>query len=163
VDNQLLIQLITESAKLEENVSKLYELFSKLYSEDAVFWTRLYTEEMNHKAIFERFLKNELPLNLFPEEIIESNLANLRLSNFTIENELTNFLSRHKKKFDAYTFASKMEEIAGEIHFQQAMKKDSDSESLFLIQRINRDDNDHKNRIDELIKNLQLEEENKQS
>jgi hypothetical protein len=155
MDNKLLIELIAQSAKLEENVAKLYLLFSKLFTEDEAFWLQLHSEELNHKAIFDRFLQGDLPYSLFPEEIVDTSIANLRECNSAIETEMEHFLSKHKKRLEAYRFAVTLEERAGEMHFQQAMEMNSDSESLFLLQRINKDDMDHKKRIEQLIAGIQ--------
>ena len=47
----------------------------------------------------------------------------------------------------AFSLALKTEMSAGEIHFQSAMKKDTDSKALKLFQKLNQDDKDHAKRI----------------
>jgi hypothetical protein len=151
MNNQLLFSIIFESMKLEENISRLYLLFSKLYSEDAQFWHTLSIEESEHAAIYRNFIEDFLPMSLFPEEIIDPDRKRISANNEMVEKEMENFLSRHKKKLDAYNFAVKIEELASEAIFQEAMVADSDRESLILLQKINRDSVGHKQRILDLI------------
>ena len=47
----------------------------------------------------------------------------------------------------AFNLALKTEMSAGEIHFQSAMTKDTDSKILELFQKLNQDDKDHAKRI----------------
>jgi len=151
MNNQQLFSIIFESIKLEENVSRLYLLFSKLYSEDAQFWMQLCKEEIEHASIYRNFLENHLPMTLFPEEIIDSDLGRIKANNTLIENEMEGFLVRHKRKMDAYRFAVQIEDMASEDIFQQAMTADTDNEALLLLQRINKDSVGHKQRIIDLI------------
>jgi hypothetical protein len=151
MNNLQLFSLIFESMKLEENISRLYLLFSKLYTEDAEFWSRLSKEETRHADIYRTFIENHLPMTLFPEEIIDTDVNRIKSNNALIEKELEGFLVRHKRKMDAYHFAVQIEEIASEDIFQTAMSKDTDNESILLLQKINKDSLGHKQRILDII------------
>lgn len=154
MDNKQLLNLISESANFEKNVAKLYLLLSKSFNEDSRFWLNLYIEEKNHQTIFELFLEGDIPLNLFPEEVIDKDVKNLKHFNELLKKELDGFLKKYRKKADAYEFALKMEEASSEGIFQDAMDIDSNSEELYLIQRINKDDKDHKRKIRNIISKL---------
>lgn len=150
MDNRQLMSILTEQQRLEQNIARVYHLFSRLFTEDADFWYALYEEEKNHAEIYGRFLRGELPLTLLSEQIVFPDLEELRKHNSMIDEALDGFLARHKKKVDAYGFALQLEELGGEARFQRAMEQDSDSEALYLIQRINREEMDHHHRIEGL-------------
>lgn len=151
MNNKLLFELLSESAKLEENVGALYLKISTLFPEDRDFWVQLAEEEKHHASIFRTFFDKKLPLFLFPEEMMDTDLARLKENNKTIKEVTSHLLSRFKNKMNAYAYALELEESAGEMHFQQAMSAETDSESLLLLQGINKDDKDHYKRIKELI------------
>mgnify|MGYP003889025287 CR=1 FL=1 len=149
-----MLELLAEMMKLEANAARVYLLFSKLYPDHFEFWNTLHEEEKKHEAVFEQFVSGKLPLCLVPAEFISIDLQKVKKANAYIEISLQNFLSNHKKRSDAYGFAEEIEDLAGEREFQNAMDIDSDSESLYLIQRIVNDCKDHKERIRNLRQSL---------
>ena len=151
MNNQTLIKLITESARLEANAARLYLLLSMLYTEDRDFWHTLHKEELKHEAVFRSFLDQSLPMGLFPEQMVHTRLETLQLTNGKIESDLGHFLMNHRTKREAYEYALQVEKSAGEAVYQQAMEMDSDSEALNLVQRINADCKDHLARIENML------------
>ena len=58
----------------------------------------------------------------------------------------------------AFNSALKTEISAGEIHFQRAMTKSTDSEIMQLFKKLNQDDKDHAKRIRAYMKENGIEE-----
>jgi len=54
MDKQL-SKLIDEAIELELNISNIYEIFNKSFSEDLDFWSKLASEEENHGTLLKNF------------------------------------------------------------------------------------------------------------
>jgi hypothetical protein len=151
-----LLNVVKESARFESCVAKLYLHLSRTFAEDRDFWLQLYTEEKNHSAIFAAFAIGELPLSLLPHEVIDTDLARIKSNIAIVEQALTGFNAKYDTKLKAYEFALEIEQLAGEAIFQEGLSKESDSEALFFIQRINKDDFDHRKRIEEVFNKIKI-------
>ena len=79
--------------------------------------------------------------------MLASSLEELRSANSTIVELLEKHQDTPPSREDAFNLALKLEQSAGEIHFQQFMEKSSTSKLDSIFQRLNRDDKDHAIRI----------------
>jgi hypothetical protein len=141
-----LIQSANEAMQLECNVSKLYMVFRDAYSEDAEFWWKLIIEESNHEALIRSGIEYFMSLEVFPNEIFPS-MEDLQEANKELLSLLESYEKSPPTRETAFNLALKIERSAGEIHFQNAMTKDTDSKALKLFQKLNQDDKDHEKRI----------------
>jgi ferritin len=141
-----LIQLANEAMQLEYNVSKLYMIFRDSHPEDAEFWWKLVIEESNHAALIKSGLDYFMPEGVFPYEIFPS-MDDLQETNRELLSLLKKYENSPPSREIAFSLALKTEMSAGEIHFQSAMKKETDSKALKLFQKLNQDDKDHAKRI----------------
>ncbi len=151
MDNNL-SQLVEEAIKLELNVADLYLNFSNLFSKDFDFWWKLAIEEKNHAAILKSGRDAFIQLGLFPTQIVDTKLETLIQTN----KELKLIIKEHKEnpptRESAFNLAIKLEESAGEVHFQHAMEKETDIPALKLFKKLNKDDKDHARRIREYMR-----------
>lgn len=141
--------LLEESIRLELNVADLYMLFSDLFKEDAEFWWGLCLEEKNHAALLRSGRESFLQRGAFPEELVGSNLAELKGANEMLVDTIRKYGETAPTRKEAFELALHLEESAGEIHFQNAMKDAAGSPFLKVFQKLNMDDKDHARRIRE--------------
>jgi hypothetical protein len=151
MNKQLLIEVAKESARFERAVALLYLQLSRTYTDDRDFWLQLYSEEKNHEAIFASFAIGELPLSLLPPEIIDTDLERIRKNIDFVNNAVARLDRDFGTKDKAYQLALAIESQAGEAIFQEALSKESDSEALYFIKRINKDEFDHRKRIETIV------------
>ena len=141
--------MIEEAIKLELNVAEIYFSFHHRFHEDASFWWQLAVEEKNHALLLRNVEQNFLNAGMFPSELVGNSLEALINAN----SELKTILRQVKggnppSRASALNLALKLEELAGEIHFQHAMQQvDPPSEAIKLFQSLNEDDKDHADRI----------------
>ena len=155
--NDDLLQLANEAMQLEQNVSKLYMIFRNACPEDADFWWELVIEEGNHAALIKSGLDYFMPAGLLPQEIFPS-LEDLRQANKELVSLLEKYENAPPTREAAFNIALKTEKSAGEIHFQSAMTKSTDSKILKIFQTLNQDDKDHAKRIQAYMKEKGIEE-----
>ena len=155
--NNDLLQLADEAMQLEYNISKLYMIFRDSCPEDAEFWWKLIIEESNHAALIKSGLDYFMPEGVFPYEIFSS-MDDLREANKELRSLHKKYETHPPSSEIAFNVALKTEMSAGEIHFQSAMAKSTDSEILQLFQRLNQDDKDHAKRIRAYMKEKGIEE-----
>ena len=141
--NKELSQLFDESIQLEQNVAKLYETFHHAFPEDAHFWWELVLEEKNHASLLQSGKDRFEPLGKFPIEMLSSSIQELKSVNSEIQDIIKKYQDTIPSREDAFNIAFKLEQSAGELHFQQFMEKESESELDKIFQRLNRDDKDH--------------------
>ena len=141
--NKELSQLFDESIQLELNVAKLYETFYHAFPEDAHFWWKLVLEEKNHASLLQSGKDRFEPLGKFPIEMLSSSIQELKSVNSEIQDIIKKYQDTIPSREDAFNIAFKLEQSAGELHFQQFMEKESESELDKIFQRLNRDDKDH--------------------
>ena len=145
--NNDVISFIDESINLELNVSDLYLIFQELFPDDAKFWRDLVWEEKNHAAIFES-AKNVLKqLKMFPHNLLHHNLQDLKDTNSTLLSLIKSFKNTPPSREEAFNIALKVEISAGELHFQDFMDEETNSEIVQFFQKLNKNDKDHAMRI----------------
>jgi hypothetical protein len=155
--NDDLIQLANKAMQLEYNVSKLYMIFRDSCPEDAEFWWKLVIEESNHAALIKSGLDYFMPEGAFPYEIFPS-MDDLQEANKELRSLLNKYENHPPSREETFNLALQVEMSAGEMHFQQAMTKKTDSEILQLFQTLNQDDKDHAKRIRFYMKEKGLKE-----
>jgi hypothetical protein len=147
-----LIPLAEEAAQLEHNISRLYVLFHKAFSEDADFWWKLAIEENNHASLFRSGIDYFIPAGIFPNEILHSMLEELQEVNQMLLSLHDKYKTSTPTREIAFNLALEIERSAGEIHFQRAITKSTDSKILKIFQKLNKDDKDHETRIQVYMK-----------
>ena len=158
--NENLRQLIDEAIKLELNVADIYLSFHYRFPEDAGFWWKIAIEEKNHAALLRNGKQFFLDAGMFPDELVDTSLEAL----VGVNNELERILQQEKgddppSREAALNLAIKLEELAGEIHFQNAMQQaQHPSEAIKLFQNLNEDDKDHADRIRNYMRQHGIEE-----
>lgn len=145
--NQKLPQIIDLAVELEMVVADLYMLFHEIFPEDADFWLKLFTEEKEHASLLKWSRDLLESSGEFPEELIPSDTTPLIGAINKVKTCITDFSTNKPTREAAFRAAIKIEESAGEIHFQQAMGKKADSTYLETLQKLNLDDRDHAQRI----------------
>lgn len=140
--------LIEEAIKLELNVSRAYRNFHRMFHQDAEFWWRLSIEENNHAALLESGKRSFLVAGMFPAELVGNSLEALINANHELQNILKDVKVESPSRAAALNIALNLEELAGEIHFQNAIQKiDHPSDAIKLFQTLNKNDKDHTGRI----------------
>ena len=141
-------QLIEEATRMEIDVAKVYLSFHRRFHEDADFWWRIAIEEENHAALLLSGEQYFLDVGMFPSELVNISLATIRNLNMELE-----YIIKHEEEYPlsraaAFNLAIKLEESAGEVHFQHAMHEtEHPSEAIKLFQSLNEADVDHAARI----------------
>ena len=141
-------KLIEEAIQLELNVAEIYLSFHHRFPEDAGFWWKLVIEEKNHAALLRSGEQNFLDAGMFPHELVSTSLETL----INVNNELKNILEQEGEnppsRAAAFSLAIRLEESAGEVHFQHAMQQaENPSDAIKLFQSLNESDKNHADRI----------------
>ena len=140
-----IIKYLEEAIKLEENTSRLYQLFAEHYKDDYIFWWRLSLEELNHSALLKTGIEFA-EQNEFPKELIPDNIDEIIQLNDSFDSLIENFKS-NPTRYKCFEIALNIESSAGENHFQEVMTNHSDNEIVQIFQKLNKDDINHYNRI----------------
>lgn len=141
-------KLIEESTQMELNVAQVYLGFHHRFSEDANFWWKIAIEEENHAALLLSGKRYFLDAGMFPSELVETSLATLKSLNNELERMISEEGESPLSRTAAFNLALRLEESAGEIHFQHAMHEtEHPSEAIKLFQSLNEADVDHADRI----------------
>ena len=146
MDQELLLHF-DESIQLESNVADLYVMFQDTFPEDADFWKTLIIEERNHAALLKSGKEHFAPVDTFPVDILSTTLEELKYANTKLVKLISQYQDKSPSREAAFNMALRIEQSAGEIHFQQFMQKKTDSHYAELFQRINGYDKDHESRI----------------
>ena len=142
-------RLIEEAIKLEFNMAEIYLSFHHRFPEDASFWWQVALEEKHHASLLRSGEQYFLDDGLFPGEIVGTALDTL----VKLNSELKCILGQEKAspplgRAFAFNLALKLEESAGEIHFQNVMQEtEQPSEAIKLFQSLNDADKNHAERI----------------
>lgn len=146
--NKDLRPLIEEAIKLELGMARLYLLCHHVFPEDAGFWWKIAIEEEHHAALLRSGEQYFLDAGEFPVELVGSSLAALANFNGEIESIFRQGSDALPSREFVFNLALKLEESAGEVHFQNAMHEtDHPSEAIKLFQSLNEGDKDHAERI----------------
>lgn len=147
-----LLKVIDESIKLEENASELYHIFYEYFIEDSDFWWELHMEEKNHSLLLQSIRDVFIPYDNFPEKLFADSLSLIKEANSVLEETIESMRMNKPTRLVAFVTALKLEESAGEAHFQEFMESDFGSKFEDVIRRLNREDKNHYNRIDKYMK-----------
>jgi len=144
--NKEILDLINEAILVEKNVADLYMLFHEQYPEDADFWWKISLEEQNHAALLKtarQMITNsvDVPGTLFPDAISE-----LEKTNRDIRSAMEDF-KKAPDRAGAFQTAYRIENSAGELHFDNFMKATSGSPVHGVFKKLNGADVDHAHRI----------------
>ena len=145
--NNDVTSLIEESINLELNVSKLYTHFFKLFPDDAAFWWKLVVEEKNHAALIRSGKEYFEPLRKFPHDLLAPLLQILKDANSRLDSLIEKYEETPPSREEAFNIALKIEESAGELHFQKFMEKEANSATDNIFKELNKGDKDHAMRI----------------
>ena len=142
-------KLIEEAIQLEFNVAEIYLSFHHRFPEDAGFWWKIALEEKNHAALLRSGEQNFLDAGMFPSKLVSASLETLT----NVNNELKNILKQEggetpPSRAAAFNLAIRLEESAGEVHFQHAMQQaENPSDAIKLFQSLNEMDKNHADRM----------------
>ncbi len=145
--NDSVTSLFEESINLELSVSNIYACFLELFPGDADFWWKLVLEEKNHAALIQSGKLYFATLGEFPQELLAPVLRNLKDTNNLIMNLTEKYANTPPSREEAFNIAYKIENSAGEIHFQKFMDERSDSKKDNIFKELNKNDKDHAMRI----------------
>lgn len=140
-----ILYYLRESIKLELNASKLYLLFSEYNEEDNDFWWKLSIEESNHAALLKSGI-NYINVDKFPIELLPKNIDNVIKVNNQFDDIINDYKTNPSRE-KSFEIAIKLEESAGESHYENIMNTDTDNRIIKIFQQLNTDDNNHVNRI----------------
>ncbi|GJQ58347.1 MAG: hypothetical protein D8M57_05920 [Candidatus Scalindua sp. AMX11] len=154
--NKEVSKLLDEAIKLERNVADLYTIFNKLFPEDADFWSTLASEERNHAALLNSGKKTLLAVGMFPSELLVPQVQRIIDANSNLISLINNYGKAPPSRERAFNDALFLEQSAGEIHFQQAMKRVHSSDIMQTFQQLNKDDRDHILRIRNYMKEKEI-------
>lgn len=144
-------ELFEEAILMEKNVAELYLLFHQQLEEDASFWWELALEEENHAALLKTAREMMAMKNLaVPDDLLPDNLEDLKTSNALIREEYEVFRKTPSRN-RAFQLALKIENSAGELHYDQFMHRTPDSRLRKVFFKLNGDDKDHARRIKEYM------------
>jgi hypothetical protein len=147
-----IIHYLDEAISLEFKISELYHLFSNAFIDDREFWWQLEIEEKNHAALLKSG-KKFYEFGKFPNEIFPEKLELLQESVSKVVSILESFNSAWTRK-QAIETAIDIENSAGEIHFQNFMHSSEQSAIADIFKKLNRNDIDHSQRINEYKINI---------
>lgn len=157
--NDDLRQLIEESIQFELNVAEVYFSFHNRFLEDADFWWKLVIEEKNHAALLVSGKKYFLDAGLFPDGLVDTSLTTLKRLNGELERVIRHEKESPMSRAAAFNLAIRVEESAGEIHFQHTMHEtEHPSEAIKLFQSLNEADMDHADRIRNYMRQKNINE-----
>jgi CheY-like chemotaxis protein len=145
--NYGLEDFIEEAIQLELNVADLYALFSEVIPEDADFWAGLSWEERNHASLLKTARDVLLPVEQFPGEILPDFIQSLVDTNTWLNSLRDEFAKEPPGRKSAFAIALKIENSAGEKHFQRVMESPSESKFVKVFQELCKDDIHHHDRI----------------
>ncbi len=138
--------LIDEAIRLELNVGKLYLLFYRQFEGDSQFWWKLALEEENHAALL-KTVKQMGAMNVdIPGELLPEGMEELVESNQEISAAYDDF-ENHPERNKAFQFALKIENSAGELHYNAFMVNTTDSPAGAIFKKLNGMDMDHAERV----------------
>lgn len=149
--------LFNEAIRVERNIASFYTLCAKHFKEDRVFWQTLSEEEEHHADILESGLELLLEENLFPDEILDLDIKDLKAVNGRLEEKISQFQEKAPDRKEAYAYALELEQASLEFFFQQTTSKKSDEKALKIFDNLVGFDKDHAQRIQDLITKSKLD------
>lgn len=152
--NEEYAELLDESIKLELQVSDLYLVFHEAYPEDTEFWWDLMLEEKNHAALLRSIKGMSQQLDEFPQSIFAPVLKDLKDTNHQISELIKRCRKYPPTRKKALKIALKLENTAGELHYQHFMDDDHDQSISEIFKQLNGDDKDHAQKIKTHLESL---------
>lgn len=143
-------ELLETSIELELLVSDLYSFYEEIFPEDSDFWWELASEEKNHASLLGS-MRTCLEKGILPKEAIFDKLETLKEVNSQIQNLISKYKKTTPSYEEAYYEAVKLESSASELHHNQMMTRESDSNIIKIFQSLDNADVDHAKRISDLI------------
>lgn len=141
------LQLIGEAIKLELNMAELYLSFHNRFPEDAEFWRKIAVEEKYHAALLKSGEQVFLDSGVFPSELVSISIESLITANDLLKHIFKEDVD-HLSRAAALNLALKLEESAGEKHFQHAIQQaEHPTKGIKLLQSLNEDDRSHADKI----------------
>ena len=140
------LKLIEEAIRLELNIAEIYMLFYRQFDQDAQFWWQLVIEEENHAALLKTVMQMELTKIDTPRDLFPDKLGELENSNQEILKAFVKF-ENQPDRVGAFQFAYRIENSAGELHFNKFMKNAPESRLTKIFKKLNGADFDHAERI----------------
>jgi len=141
--------LIKESIRLELNVAALYGVFADTLEIDREFWWELQQEEKSHAALLRTALDSFVKRGNFPSGLLADSIEELKQSNHTVEQLIETFRTNPPTRCEACRAAVRLEMEAGELHYTRFMEKEASTPIEKVFKTLNRNDQDHVNRIRE--------------
>jgi CheY-like chemotaxis protein len=138
---------IEQAIELELNAAEIYAIFSKAIPEDADFWSGLSWEERNHASLLKTARDVFVPVHQFPAEMLPTFIQVLIESNNWLKELRGEYAKAPPDRQTAFAVALKIEDTAGEKHFQKVMESHSDSGVVKIFQKLCEDDINHYVRI----------------
>ena len=139
--------LLDLSIQLELSISRLYARFARDFPDDMGLWSKLAIEENNHAAILRSAKESFLDMNLFPEDMVCSQLQCLKKIRKSIPEWIKEYSSEAPDRASALRYALQLETSAGELHYQNTMAGNDDCTASQLFKRLNGTDKDHADRL----------------
>jgi len=148
--NEGLAQLIA----IEEGMERLYRLFCSKFPEHREFFSQLADEEQRHAGVLKELLT--LPAQEIAQAI---NLISRRVDEFEQVNQLLarehrGFEELPKTVIEGLELAFKLEESAGELHYQFVVTTEVKNRALEKIRGLTGADRDHAQRVRSYLKEL---------
>ena len=141
--NYNLEDFIEEAIKLELNAAEIYGIFAATIPVDADFWAGLSWEERNHASLLKTSQNVLVPVDEFPGAVLPQFIQSLIETNRWMETLRDDFTQTPPDRKKAFDIALKIENSAGEQHFQRVMGTPSDSKVVQILQELCEDDINH--------------------
>ncbi|MFC1497933.1 hypothetical protein ACFLS1_05605 [Verrucomicrobiota bacterium] len=139
------------SIQLELSVSEYYRMMSNIFEEDRSFWWGLCLEEKNHAALLKNGRDYFMGRDIFPVEILDSDISSLQKSIQNVE-QAAQLLGESKlSKPEAYRHALEFEESSGEHFFKLITESTDLSPKISFVNKLIGEDKDHAKKIRELL------------
>jgi len=145
--NYALGQFIDEAIQLELNAAEIYAIFSESIPADADFWAGMSWEERNHAALLKTGKDILMPREKFPGEILPDFIQSLIDTNRCLGSLREKYSQTPPDRSTAFAVALKIENSAGEMHFQKVMESRAASRIVQILQELCEDDINHYARI----------------
>ena len=142
---------LKESIDLELNIGDLYQLFSVQFPADYDFWWKLSIEEMNHAALIES-INDVFWTNILPFDSIEKQVEKLHEKNLITLERIEHFKMVPSTRIEAFNYGFELENSVGESHFEIFMTSVPDSPVVKIFQKLNGEDKNHAQRIENYMK-----------
>ena len=150
-------QFIDEAVRLELNAAAIYAIFAETIPEDASFWAGLSWEERNHASLLKTGKDVLIPSGQFPGEILPTFIQSLIDTNRWLRSLVVEYSNNPPDRHTAFATALKIENSAGEQHFQRVMATPSESKIVSIFQELCQDDIYHVQRIREYMASVGAE------